>query len=129
MISIFIVFSTLIILITLIFATQIVKLFAIGFTGETLKIAVKFTRISIIGIYFSGLIYIFTAYLQIKNNFIIPALIGFPMNIIIIVSMFIASRTNYIYLAIGSIVAFASQLVFVLPFAYKKGIGFLLFLM
>jgi putative peptidoglycan lipid II flippase len=124
LINILIVLCTFLVVITLVFTTPIVKLFATGFSGETLKIAVRFTRISIVGIYFSGLVYIFTAYLQIKNQFVIPALIGFPMNIIIIVSMFIASKTNAIYLAIGSIVAFASQLVFVLPFAYKKGYRF-----
>lgn len=124
LINILLFLSTIIVIATLVFTIPIVKLFATGFTGETLKIAVRFTKISIIGIYFSGLIYIFMAYLQIKNNFTIPALIGFPMNIIIIASMFIASRTNAIYLAIGSIIAFASQLVFLLPFAYKKGYRF-----
>lgn len=124
LINILIVISTLLILITLIFTPSIVKLFATGFKGETLQLAVKFTRISILGIFFSGLVYIFNSYLQIKNNFTIPALIGFPLNLVFIISIFIASKTNSVYLAIGSVVAFFSQLLFVLPFVFKKGYKF-----
>ncbi|SHE81616.1 murein biosynthesis integral membrane protein MurJ [Caloramator proteoclasticus] len=123
-VNILIVLCTILVVITVLFTTPIVKLFATGFSGETLRLAVKFTRISILGIYFSGLVYIFSAYLQIKNNFIIPALIGFPMNIIIIFSMFVASKTHNIYLSIGSVVAFLAQLLFILPFVFKKGYKF-----
>ncbi|MBZ4663254.1 MAG: murein biosynthesis integral rane protein MurJ [Caloramator sp.] len=123
-VNILIVLCTILVVITVLFTTPIVKLFATGFSGETLKLAVKFTRISIFGIYFSGLVYIFSAYLQIKNNFVIPALIGFPMNIIIIFSMFVASKTYNIYLSIGSVVAFLAQLLLLLPFVFKKGYKF-----
>jgi putative peptidoglycan lipid II flippase len=63
--------------------------------------------------------------LQIKNNFVIPASIGFPMNIIIIFSMFVASKTHNIYLlSIGSVAASLAQLLFILPFVFKKGYKF-----
>lgn len=119
---------TLIVFIGLIFTGPIVKLFASGFEGDTLKLAVSFTRISIFGIYFMGIAYIFKSYLQIQKNFTIPALIGFPFNIIIIASIILSSRFNIIILSIGIIVAIASQLIFLLPFAYKKGYryGFIL---
>lgn len=123
-INILIVLCTILVFITILFTLPIVKLFATGFSGETLKLTIKFTRISIIGIYFSGLAYIFSAYLQIKNNFILPALIGFPLNIIIILSIFVASKTNNICLSIGSVIAFLSQFIFLLPFAFKKGYRF-----
>src|SRR5690606_26414608 len=54
LINLIIVGSTLIIIFTLIFTKPIVKLFASGFDNETLGLAVTFTRISILGIYFSG---------------------------------------------------------------------------
>jgi len=124
-VNILIVLCTIVVVITILFTTPIVKLFATGFSGETLNLAVKFTRISIFGIYFSGLVYIFTSYLQIKNNFVIPASIGFPMNIIIIFSMFVASKTHNMYLlSIGSVAAFLAQLLFILPFVFKKGYKF-----
>lgn len=124
LISIFSIVCVILVIIILIFTVPIVKLFATGFSGATLNLAVKFTRISIISIFFSGLVYIFSAYLQIKNSFIIPALIWFPSNLIIIFSMYVASRTNSLYLAIGSFLSFLSQFLFVLPFVYKKGYRF-----
>src|SRR5690606_30603087 len=81
---------TVLVIIGLVFTTPLVKLFASGFEGETLMMAIKFTRISIVGIYFSTLIFIYSGFLQIKGNYVIPALIAFPMNIITILSIVIS---------------------------------------
>ncbi|RKD21939.1 putative peptidoglycan lipid II flippase [Caminicella sporogenes DSM 14501] len=121
LVNILIVICTVIIILGLLFTNQIVKVFASGFEGETLILAVQFTRISLLGIYFTGLIYIFNGFLQLKGNYTIPALAGFPLNFIIIASIFLSSKTNILVLSIGSVIAIASQLVLVLPFAYKKG--------
>ena len=77
-----------------IFTEQLVTVFAIGFEGKTLKIAIDFTRITIIGIVFTGLSYIMTSYLQIKNNFTVPGLISVPKNIIIITSIILSVKYN-----------------------------------
>ena len=121
LINIILVICTGVLILGLIFTNTLVKFFASGFEGNTLFITVQFTRITLIGIYFSAITYIFTGFLQIKENYIIPALIGFPMNLIIIFSIFISSKTNVIYLAIGSVLATASQLVLLWPFIVKKG--------
>lgn len=107
--------------ICLIFIEPIVKVFALGFTDETLKIAVDFTKILIFGIVFIALSNIITAILQVKNNFIIPGLIGIPYNIIIIITIIISSKLDANILAIGTLLAMASQVVFQIPFALKKG--------
>jgi putative peptidoglycan lipid II flippase len=121
LVNILILLCTIIVILGLLFTNQIVKVFASGFEGETLALAVYFTKISLVGIYFTGLIYIFNGFLQLKGNYTIPALVGFPFNFFIILSIFISSNTNIIVLALGSVVATASQLFLVLPFAYKKG--------
>ncbi len=69
----------------MIFTKDIVKIFAIGFKDETLKITIDFTRILIMGILFASLSNLITSYLQIKNNFTIPGLASIPKNIIIII--------------------------------------------
>ena len=112
--------STIIIIFGLIFIEPIVKLFASGFEGETLALAIRFTRISIFGIYFTGIIHIFSGFLQIKGNFIVPASIGFPFSLITIAVIFISYKTNILVLAIGSVIATASQLLLLIPFIYKK---------
>jgi len=121
LVNILVAISTLIVLVGLIFTTPIVKLFASGFEGNTLNLAVQFTRISLLGVYFTGLIYIFNGYLQINGNYAIPAMIGFPLNFITIIAIMVSSRTNMLLLPIGSVLAAAAQLLFVVPFLHRKG--------
>ena len=104
-----------------VFAQPIVKVFASGFTGETLRLAVFFTRVSIVAVFFMGLTYIFRSYLQIKNDFISPALIGFPYNVIVIASIVLSVKVDLVFLPVGLVLAIASQFLFVMPFACKKG--------
>ncbi|XJS10995.1 murein biosynthesis integral membrane protein MurJ [Aerococcaceae bacterium WGS1372] len=108
-------------LVSFIFTPQFVRVFASGFNEETVNIAIQLTRISVISVFFTGLIALSTAYLQIKDNFIIPALIGFPLNVTIIASIYLSTQTSYIVLAIGFVIATASQLLIMIPGIYKTG--------
>ncbi len=121
LINIILVLCTLIVSFVLVFTAPVVKLFAAGFEGETLATAIRFTRISILGIYFTGVISVFSGFLQIKNNFAVPALIGIPMNIIVILSLFISSKTDIIVLSIGTVLASVSQLIFLIPYIKRQG--------
>ena len=104
-----------------IFTEQLVKIFAMGFEGETLKVAIDFTRITIIGIVFTGLSYIMTAYLQIKNNFTVPGFISVPKNIIIIISIILSVKYNPYIMIWGTLIGIATEFLFQLPFAIKSG--------
>ncbi|HHV99398.1 MAG TPA: murein biosynthesis integral membrane protein MurJ [Clostridiaceae bacterium] len=121
LVNILLVICTVIIVLGLVFTEPLVKVFASGFGGETLALAVRFTKISLMGIYFTGIVYIFSGFLQLKNNFAIPAMIGFPMNTFIILSIFLSSRTDIVVLSIGSVIATTSQFILMTPFIYKKG--------
>lgn len=111
---------TVITIVGVIFTEPIVKLFASGFEGEVLALAIRFTRISLVGIYFTGLIYVFNGFLQIKGNYAAPALIGFPLNIVTILFIIISSKVNTVLLPLGTILAAATQLLFLIPFLYRK---------
>lgn len=114
--------------ISFIFAEPIVKIFAMGFKGETFKQAVLFTRIIIFGAIFTGLSDIMKSYLQSKGSFTIPGLIGLPYNIILITAMILSVLLDNIYiLPVGALFAMASQFLFQVPFAYKKGYKYRLF--
>ena len=106
-------------LVSLFFTPQFVRMFASGFNEETVNIAIQLTRISVISIFFTGLIALSTAYLQIKDNFVIPALIGFPLNVIIIISIYLSTQTSYVVLTIGFVIATASQLIIMIPGIFK----------
>ena len=104
-----------------IFAKQIVKVFAIGFEGEALKIAIDFTRVTMIGIVFTGLSYVMNAFLQIKNNFTIPGIATAPRNIIIIIFIMVSIKYNPYIMIWGSLLGMLVEFLFQLPFAIKKG--------
>ena len=56
LINILMVLCTFIVVFGLFFTEPLVKLFASGFQGENLVLAVQFTKIGLIGMYFTGLI-------------------------------------------------------------------------
>ena len=111
-----------------IFTEPLVKVFAIGFEGQTLKVSIDFTRITIIGIVFTGLSYVMTAYLQIKNNFTVPGLISVPKNIIIIVSIILSVKYNPYIMIWGTLIGIATEFIFQLPFAMKSGYKYQLYI-
>ncbi|KKK36620.1 membrane protein [Mesobacillus campisalis] len=102
------------------YTEPLVKLFASGFRGDTLELAIDFTRISLAGVYFTGVIYVLTAFLQIKEVFIISALMGLPSNFIVIGSFYLSSETNIYILSFGSVLAIASQFILLSFYGYKK---------
>lgn len=106
-----------------VFTEPIVKLFAIGFEGQTLNIAISFTRITILTIVFTGLSYVMTSFLQANNNFVIPGFITVPKNIIIIITSIVASLKYGIMVLIwGSFLGIAIEFIIQIPFAIKKDI-------
>lgn len=121
LINILFLICTVIFIIGQVFTGQIVRLFASGFEGEILLLAIRFTKISLLGIYFTGIIYIFKGFLQLKNSYIIPSLISIPFNIIIIASIFLSSKINVMALSVGSVIAIISQLIMLVPLIYKRG--------
>lgn len=121
MINVVMLLCTIIVIVVLLFTTPIVKVFASGFTGEKLELTVMITRFTIIGVYFTALVYIFTAFLNLKNKFLIPALVAVPMNIIVIISIAISSKMGVETLAIGTLISMGAQLIFLLPVIMKTG--------
>lgn len=124
LISITVCACTLIIIIVQLFAGSVVKVFASGFEGETLNMAVRFTKLTVLGIYFTGIISIFNGYLQIMNSFIVPGVLGFIYNIFIISSLYISYKYNILILAIGSVLALIFQLIFLGFFVKGKGLRY-----
>ncbi|WP_270942929.1 murein biosynthesis integral membrane protein MurJ [Romboutsia lituseburensis] len=106
----------------MIFTEPLVKVFAFGFEGEKLAITINFVRIILWAVIFIGLNNIITSYLQLNNNFKIPALTGIPYNIIVIISIIISIKTNVYVLIIGSLLALASQVLFQIPAVKKTGL-------
>jgi putative peptidoglycan lipid II flippase len=119
-VNLVLVICSIIFIIGVVFTEPIVKLFASGFEGHTLKLAIIFTRITLVGVYFTGLINVYLAYLQIKEVFIVPALMGLPANLIAIGSIYVSSHTNIYMLAIGGLISIFSQFLLLIIYGYKS---------
>ena len=109
------IFSTIMIIMVCLFCNPIVKVFASGFAGDTLKYAVLFTKINIFSLYFSAFIYVFNALLQSCGKFEVTAAAAIPNSIIILVSIVLGAKCNILLLPIGSIFAVLAQLCFLIP--------------
>lgn len=99
---------TTIMIIGLVFAPYIVKMFAIGYDGEKLKIASLFMRAVILTMYPNIYAAIFSSYLQIKGDFITPALPLLILNIILGITVAISKGNIYI-MAAGIFLAYFVQ--------------------
>lgn len=113
--------TAVLVLIIIIFAGGFVKLFASGFSREVFALAVSFTRISAWGILFTGIVYVYSGYLNVKRNFITPVLMSLPFNLCIILFIILSSNGNRMILPVGSALAEAFQFLLLLPFVYRKG--------
>lgn len=112
----------------LIFTNQLVKIFAAGFTDDVLELTIRFVRVLILGMCSMGISGIITTFLQLKNNFTVPGLIGLPYNIIIIISIILSVTYNPNILIWGSLLGIISQLIFQLPFAYRVGFKYSIYI-
>ena len=119
--NIVIILCTILTVLGIMFTQYLVKIFAVGFEGEGLKVAIDFTRITVISIVFMGLSYLMTSYLQIKNNFIIPGIMSVPKNIIIIIAIILSTRYNPYIMIWGALLGTIVEFIFIYPFVRKNG--------
>ena len=105
----------------IVFAEPLVKLFAMGFTGESLKLTVQFTRIMLLSIGVVCITYVVKAYLEIHDNFLATGLMPLPYNIVIIFTIIFSKKLGLNTLAYGTVLAFLAQFIVLLPSAFKKG--------
>lgn len=110
--------------IILVFTPQIVKIFASGFSGDILKLTVKYTRISALIIYFVIVTNLFTALLQVNNKFYIASIIGIPFNITYMIGIYIAYLKGNVYLPIVTVIAYLIQLLMLFYPVNKLGYKF-----
>ena len=76
---------------------------------------------AVFGTVFSTTSYILQPYLNIKENFWVPAMVGIPMNLVFFASYPLAKSINIMILPIGIVVSVLVQVVWMWPFAKKEG--------
>lgn len=115
---------TIIVAVLVLFPEAVIKLFAAGFDSDTVALTARFIRYSASSIYFMTVVNICGGYLQAKNNFIIPASISVPRNVVLMLSIVVAAFYDIKYLGIGILIAYISEFLLLFPFALRNGFKF-----
>ncbi|WP_338470952.1 murein biosynthesis integral membrane protein MurJ [Niallia sp. XMNu-256] len=121
LLNILFIIITLITILGLTFAEQLVKVFASGFEGTTLESAVEFTKISLLGGYFTVGILLFNAYLRLHGSYLVPALNGLIGHSIVILFIFLSTFWNEQLLIVGAVTGVLIQYIVLFPFLHKHG--------
>lgn len=114
-------FSVGLCVIGIIFAKPLVFAMASGFTGEKQEMAIKFVRIVLLGSSFNSIAAIFSGYLNVHDNYILPSARLAVQNIILIIFTVISVYTNEYMLAVGILVATVCQNVVLISGLRKAG--------
>lgn len=114
--------ATVISIIGIVFAPQIVRLLAGGFDAQTYTLTVELIQITFPMIIFTALAFSFVGFLQSYGEFNVPAMISGVSNLVVIGFLLLFSNTTGIHgVAVCMVVAWLLQLLIQLPFAKKNG--------
>lgn len=117
--------STLISVIGIIFAPQVVKMLAGGFDEVTYNLTVELIRITFPMIIFTAIAFSFVGFLQSYGNFNVPAMISGISNLVFILFLiFFKDKFGIHGIAIFMLIAWILQVLIQLPYAKKEGFKF-----
>ena len=119
--NIVIIISLIFVLLGVIFAPYIVKIFAVGFKGDVFDLTVNYSKILIFSMVFIAINGLVSSYLVASGNVYISGAITIPFNIFVIIAIIFASVTESYVMVYGTLIAYIVQLLFQLPLLIKKG--------
>ncbi|MBF8983799.1 murein biosynthesis integral membrane protein MurJ [Lutibacter sp. B2] len=106
----------------MIFTKQVVFIFAPNFSSEAFYLTVQLTKILLPTITLAGWSTLNNARLQSHNSYLIPAAIGYPVNILMIMTMlFLTKPFGIVGLAISVSIGTLVQILLQWPFIRKLG--------
>lgn len=112
--------ATILFFVGMFFTEGLVKVFASGFDVKAFNLTVQFLKISIFSLYFVGLVHLYSSFLQVQGKYIVTLLIGFPLNIVTIIFIYLSSEYDVLFLAVGTVIAVLAQVILLIPFVLKN---------
>ncbi|WP_430883945.1 murein biosynthesis integral membrane protein MurJ [Fusibacter sp. JL216-2] len=107
---------------------RLVKLFAIGFDESTFELTCYLTYFLIPTITFICVSGLLNGYLQVKEYGHLTSIVSIPKNVIVIIAIILSSHYGVKILAVGSLIAWVSQVIIQIPFLvylnYPFGLDF-----
>ena len=113
-----------IICLMLIFPDAVIKIFASGFDAETNSIATIFIRLTAFSMLFKMVVSVLCGYLHSNNHYVLPAAIGIPYDIVIIIGIVLSFSVHKILLPISVIIAGLLQAAILVHVSSRKGLEF-----
>ena len=114
--------STAIALLLIICPRGVVAIFASGFDEERISLTADIIRMSAVTIYFMTAVNIFSSRLQLNESFAAVALVSFPRNFFLIVSVILSTYFGLWWLGLGIILAYLGEFILLLIPALRNRI-------
>lgn len=108
----------------IIFAEQIVPVFARGFSGQKLILTIFLTRITVFNLLFLAVNACFSAMLQVSEDFIVPSILGLFFNTPIILYLLLFHSYSIIGLTIANVLGNLIRVLVQIPPLIKHGYKF-----
>lgn len=100
-----------------------ITLFSSGFSGPAYDTTTFLLKIFLVNIFFITITYICLAFLQARNQFLIPSTIGIFFNLAIIASMLYKGADSALnILIVGTLIGYIAQFAVQLPQAISRGL-------
>ncbi len=102
------------------FTPELLEVFAKSFSGDKLQLTGLLTKIMIPTVFFICLAYLFVGILQAHEQYMLPAIISFPYNIIAIVFLFIGVKQyGIVGLSVITTIGWLLQMLMQVPRVWK----------
>lgn len=122
LITMYSLFSIIVVVLGCIFASPLIKMIATGYDGQEIVYAAGIARIMFPLVIFAGLASIATAVLNANYEFVVPSFITVPYNLVIIVIVVVCSKYYGVYaLAVSTVIGFIAQFAAQYPKMRKIG--------
>ena len=117
-------FSTVLIILVWSNTNFFINIFATGFENETFTLACNFTKTSILSLYFSALVYVFTSYLQANKIFYPSAITAVVQNFLVLVAIYVGAKINLLLMSVVFGLSIGVRLLYLYPCVKKTGFKF-----
>lgn len=121
-ITIIFTFATFLIITVWIDTPLFIKIFASGFEGETLKLACGFTRVGIMSLYFSALVFVYSSFLQAEKQFFPSSITAVLQSVFVLIFIILGAIYNIWILPIGCALSIGIRLIYLYPCVNKYGL-------
>lgn len=113
--------SAIISFVYLLFTEPILSVLLPDASPDSLLYIIPFTKVTIFSLFCTSVIQLMTGFLQIRDSFVFPMLMGFPLNIVLITTIYLAGSVGPEIMPYGILLAYIVQALLILGYARYKG--------